>query len=327
MNDAVKLKCPSCGHERVVWLSDGQTAENCTSCGASIPIPHPIPQTDAGPQPRPDSTPGRLDVSLPPEPVKAPFSPTAYAGYPPPPQPYGRPMLAPHIPMPRNVMPVATMLALMTLFLAAWSLIQFLTPQLLSPSTGTGGRQTINWNVFTWVMIGSVITLALVATYFTLLLIWTYRTHQDLEALTRGTHSPSPGLAMGLLFVPLMHPFWLWHVLRRLSARVSEVNDNEATIGILPLMAFLVASALQVLAQIPGFIFAQHVQESGVVTMEFRLFQLAVAGLNVAGLICLLVALAAIGNAVARYTANAAPAWTPGGQGGTYPQKPYAKSY
>ena len=62
--------------------------------------------------------------------------------------------------------------------------------------------------------------------YFVVLLVWTWRVHDGFGMLTQGAYRPTPGMAMGLLFVPVFQWFYLAWILYRLSRHAARTEAS-----------------------------------------------------------------------------------------------------
>jgi hypothetical protein len=311
VDDAIRLKCPDCGANRILWAAPDQQEIACPVCGRMVPVERPAAEQGQAMDVAPDASdaavppaPGKLDVSLPPESAAVAYGPPMMGL-----MPYGMmPMLPPPPPRPRPVTAVVVLLALETVAGLALGLAQFFVPELRdSELLISGGRPDMG--LLGAFLVSAFAVAGLAITSLVLLLIWTYRVHQDMEVLTAGTHSPSPGLAMGLLFVPVMHPFWLWHVLRQLSNRVSGprhangTTGGPAVVGRTPLGIFLALSALALAAVPISIVVTLNMQSVGRLTTEFVILTSVVLGVDLLASACQAVALWQIGREAAAFTA------------------------
>ena len=71
-----------------------------------------------------------------------------------------------------------------------------------------------------------VLMMGFAIAYFVMLLVWTWRVHDRFGLLTQGAYRPTPGMAMGLLFVPVFQWFWLAWILYRLSRHAARTEAS-----------------------------------------------------------------------------------------------------
>jgi hypothetical protein len=86
-------------------------------------------------------------------------------------------------------------------------------------------------DVGAFICIGVVLLVAFVVMF----LMWWYRIHKDMAVLTYGRHSPTPGLALGLCFVPVLNLFWIPYCLSQLG---KQISDMHAANGMQPYSAY-----------------------------------------------------------------------------------------
>ncbi len=98
--------------------------------------------------------------------------------------------------------------------------------------------------------------------YGLLMLGWVWRIHDDVGLLTVGKYRPKPGLAFGLLFVPLFQGWWLGWLLIRLNRHAAKAtgeaersrSGNPPPGAISAWMYLLLYSVLLIAAMILPFI-------------------------------------------------------------------------
>jgi hypothetical protein len=328
MDEAAHLRCPHCGADRIIWLPAEQTEAPCPQCGQTATVEHPEP-TVTTPPPAVTAGPPRVPT-YPPVPAPTGFAPAVGPG----PGLYGAPVIAPVIPRQRDARPMMILLALSILAMTAYGILQVFAREihLQNPFATTRPAAASHSIAATMAQGAQFISVMLILTYVILLLVWIYRVHRDLEMLTYGRHCPTPGLAMGLLFVPVVHSFWLCHVLRRLSQRASGALPSPGhppaagrvqAVGLLPLAVFLVIAILQVLSLPVGLLLMARASDAGEVSNGFLIFQTVRAGIDVLGIAVLAVALYSISNAVASFVAEQTPRWLADQPQAAYVPPPY----
>jgi hypothetical protein len=279
----------------MVWAPPQTAQLPCPACGAPAtlvreqtrPAPAVPPPTAQWPAPPP---------AYPAKPPVGAFAPYAVG-----PPPYGAPYVQPHIPRPRSVKPAVVLLVLTMLGLVTMALIAL--PFFAEMATWQRPPASPPLGPILGILLGALVVAGLSTAYFVTLLIWLWRVHKDMEALTYGRHSPTAGLAIGLMFVPVLSPFWLWHCLRRLAARAAKGRGAAAPAGAVVLTAFLVISIAELLAPLPSFVLGQQVAATRQVTAAYLAFQIGTAILGLIGNICLAIALTVVGRATADCTA------------------------
>ena len=166
--------------------------------------------------------------------------------------------------------------------------------------------------------IGGYLNTGLCVALVVVLMVSVYRVHRDLMILTCGVHRPRPGLALGLLFIPVFHWIWLWHLLRKLSGRTSVDPPGRtwpngawgAPIGVgwahaylVAMCALLAATAVYIVVLVSTIV---RTFPYGGLPEWFPEFLVAgsimTAVLGLVADVCLVIALRGIGRAVGDYT-------------------------